>query len=251
MACPADSGRVDRVADSDCVVLGAIMRVACIIQARLGSARLPRKILADLHGKPLLAHVIERAQAIKGVTQVIVAVPMPDYAEISEAVGEGVAICAPNTDGADVLGRYLAVAESVHADVIMRVTGDCPLLDNHLAEQVLNLYQKLADPYIIAVNDTNLSGLPDGTDVEVFSMQALQAASACTRDPFCREHVTTWLREELPNYGILAPRGQAITGAKWSVDSLEDLARVRTIMSQLEAGQFGWRETAKAWRRMT
>ena len=226
-------------------------RTICVIQARLGSARLPRKILADLHGKPLLAHVIERAQAIIGVDKVVVAVTQEDWAEIVSAVGRSVTIQAVPCTEQDVLSRYLAVADAEQADVVVRVTGDCPLLDPTLGMLVVDLYKKLNNPYVIAVNDTNVSGYPDGTDVEVFSTKVLWVASVCTHDPFHREHVTTWLREEVPSYSILAPRGTNLTGAKWSVDSVEDLRVVRAIHSQLEPKQWGWRDTARAWRRMT
>jgi spore coat polysaccharide biosynthesis protein SpsF (cytidylyltransferase family) len=225
------------------------MRVIAIIQARLGSKRLPGKVLMEIEGRPLLAHVVERALAIQGVDRIVVNAPDRDVCELREATPAEAEVYGIKDQEQDVLGSYLEVARTEHADVIMRLTGDCPLLDPELCASVLELHRGLPSAY--AANDTLRSGYPDGTDCEVFSMQALNLAAYTASDPFEREHVCVWMRRHMPCYTIVAPWGTDLTGAKWSVDTTDDLRAVRAIYSQLEPGQYGWRATAKAWRSMT
>jgi spore coat polysaccharide biosynthesis protein SpsF len=226
------------------------MKTVAIIQARLGSSRLPGKVLMDIAGRPMIEHVIERAQTIFGIDQVVLNVPAQDAASFlpkTYCTVHGVP-CQEQ----DVLGSYLYVAEQEHADVIIRITGDCPLLDPGICGDVLDLYFCLDDVWSYCANDTLRSGFPDGTDVEIFSIDALRKANECAETAQEREHVTIWLRRELSNYGVLAPHGwQAdLRDTKWSVDTQEDLDRVRSIYQHLKPGQFSLTDTVTAWRIM-
>jgi spore coat polysaccharide biosynthesis protein SpsF (cytidylyltransferase family) len=197
-------------------------------------------------GKPMIQHVVERAQAITGVDQVVLNVPQKDVHAFGielNCVRYGI-----KDQEQDVLGSYLKVAEAEKADIVMRLTGDCPMLDPFLCEQVLRLHLSLNHLFNYAANDTARSGYADGLDCEVVSTGALKLAAESATDQFDREHVMPWIRRYMPNYGIMAPWGTDLTGAKWSVDEMKDLKTVRAIYSQLEPGQYGWRDTAKAWR---
>ena len=231
---------------------GEAMRVICVIQARLGSKRLPGKVLMDIQGRPMIQHVVERAQAIRGVDQVVLNVPMTDASQFPPMTQ--CTVLGIRDQEQDVLGSYLQIAEMERADIVMRLTGDTPLIDPELCTDVLNLFlalQKNFRTFCYVANDTARSGYPDGLDCEVVSTEALKLAAAQAIDPFEREHVMPWIRRHMPNYGILAPWGTDLAGAKWSVDTTDDLKTVRAIYSQLEPGQYGWRDTAKAWRSMT
>ena len=194
----------------------------CVIQARLGSSRFPRKALADLGGKPLIRHVVERASAIRGVGEVVLAVPEREVVALcycSHVVG-------PMVAEDDVLGRFAAVrAYYPEADTVMRLTGDCPLLDPRIAEQVLALYR--ATPGCEYAWNV-APGYIDGTDVEVFSAAALRWAHRCATDPYDREHVGPWIRRHC-KVATLLP--DAPSTLKTSVDTPDDLERVRTLMS--------------------
>ena len=100
------------------------MKVVAVVQARLDSHRLPRKVMADIRGKPLLAHVVERAQSIRGCDSVVGAIPQQDV-ELVAAFGE---LGVDTVQGAEnnVLSRFQLVADLFHPDVILRITGDCP-----------------------------------------------------------------------------------------------------------------------------
>ena len=196
-------------------------RVVCIVQARLGSNRLPGKCLKALHGEPLIAHVFQRAITIRGVDQVVLATSHQERdSPLSDYVYGTLGLDVFRGDETDVLRRYLYAGIHFQADVVMRITGDCPFLAPDVAEAVLHAYwgEPLGVEYV--TNDTTCSGYPDGVDVEVFSMGLLEMAAGRSYHPSDREHVTSWMRREVPNGMIKAEADWS----KWklSVDSPED-----------------------------
>lgn len=220
------------------------MRVVCIIQARLGSQRFPCKILADLCGKPMLMHVLERAEAIDGVDQVVLAVPQLDVPKLKHLW--------PYVSGGperDVLSRYAFTAKEYGADVIVRITGDCPLLAPDCASKAVAAftpemmagggYVALCQPY---------SNVPDGWDAEVFSIGWLNE-SYLKAGSHQREHVVTWMREHhvITRVPIYIP---GYKNVKWSVDAHEDLVRVRRVMEFLnDPLDYSGAATWEAWQR--
>jgi glutamate-1-semialdehyde 2,1-aminomutase len=202
------------------------MKTLCIIQARLGSTRLPNKALADIHGKPMLWHVVQRAGQIVGVTDWVVAVPSPADAEALASAAAPVSVWSRHDiPEDDVLKRFARVTDLVQPDVVMRLTGDCPMLSPRVAREVLDLYHSIRGCEY-ASNVT--PGYIDGEDVEVFSASALAWANRSASTPYDREHVTSWLRRNVKT-ATLWPRDVRY-GVKTSVDTLEDLERVRALM---------------------
>lgn len=215
------------------------MNVVAIVQARTTSTRLPMKILADLHGKPMISHVLERAAAIKGVDQVVLAVPERDVPVVNHLW--------PHVYGGsekDVLGRYAEAAKKYEADIIVRVTGDCPLLATSLVSAATYMfssseYLPLCQPYI---------SIADGWDAEIFTNEFLQEASV-NADKHEREHVTTYMRRDNERIKVLQLDGY-FTDLKCSVDTREDLRRVELIMNHLEdKNNFSHQATWNAWER--
>ncbi len=197
--------------------------VCVVIQARLGSERLPDKILADIAGKPMIQHVLERAREIRGVADVVMAVPNAATKQAIEALGLGVRVVQPSVPANDVLGRYAAVAcQFPSHDVFVRVTGDCPMLDPDLASDVLAEFFSGGHTYWSNLKD----GYVDGTDVEVFTRDRLLEADREAKTPEEREHVTLWMRG-----------GEIVTPdpVKLSVDTEEDLERVRAVLAKERA----------------
>lgn len=213
------------------------MKTVCIVQARTTSERLPMKILAWLHGRPMLAHVLERAAAIQGVDQVVLAVPERDVALVAHLW--------PHVYGGsekDVLGRYAHAAEKYEADVIVRVTGDCPLLATDMADAAVSAFDELNGCYLGICQP--YTPVADGWDVEVFSSWLLELANR-KAGKHQREHVTTWMRENKKAVGL---QWDNWTALKCSVDTMEDLQRVETIMNYLEdKSDFSHGATWRAW----
>jgi len=184
-------------------------------------------VLADLNGKPVLQHVYDRACFIPGVDSVSVAVPWADFGEIWRAAPSVPVMACRCADEADVLRRYQKLAK--RCDAVMRLTGDCPVLNPVVARRVLELFHMSCCDF--ASNDTRISGYPDGWDVEVFSRDALETADELATEQDDREHVTPWMRRNLRCVTLRAP--EPWTGPKkLSVDCEDDLRVVREWLSQ-------------------
>jgi spore coat polysaccharide biosynthesis protein SpsF len=210
-------------------------RVVCVIQARLGSSRYPRKVLEDINGKPMIAHVVERALAIDGVDEVVVACPSSDDEVVAlEGVCVGVRVIGAR-EADDVLGRFVVAAERAEADIIVRLTADCPLLAPDVATLVLSLYRGCGQcDYATNILSEHYI---DGLDVEVFSAQLLYSAERLTWGrAFDREHVTPWLRRHA--VALVAPSALDRQYPKLSVDTPEDLTRVRAVMAKVRGLTF-------------
>jgi spore coat polysaccharide biosynthesis protein SpsF (cytidylyltransferase family) len=198
--------------------------VLTIVQARLGSSRLPHKSLMDVGGRPLIAQVVARARQIRGVDDVVLAVPNGEVAKLL--------FCAHTTGPAvpedDVLARFAMVLERYQEhDPIMRLTGDCPLLDPRICERVLQLYQT-APKCHYAWNVA--PGYVDGEDCEVFSRAALLRAHREATDRTDREHVTPWIRRHYRIWTLEPDEDRS--WLKTSVDTLDDLEYVRGIYAR-------------------
>lgn len=168
------------------------MTVAAIIQARMTSKRFPGKVMADLLGKPVLWHVLERAKKIPGAPKVVCAFPEDaESAPIAELCRELRVLAYAGSED-DVLGRYYDAARHVGASWIIRITADCPLIDPVLCGAVLAIAKSEDVDY--ASNVFPERTYPRGLDCEVFTATCLEAAHLSTDDPYDREHVTRWMQ---------------------------------------------------------
>jgi len=208
------------------------MTVVAIIQARMGSTRLPGKVLAELGPKPVLQWVVEASRSIPGNGAVVVATStaQADDAIASWCGERGIPVFRGHED--DVLDRFAGAAREVGADVILRVTADCPLLDPDEAGKVLAAVVDGRADY--ACNNEPPS-YPDGLDCEAFTRQALEAASERARRPSEREHVTLFIRDPANRFRIerlRCPLGE-LGDERWTLDNPEDLAFLRAVVRSL------------------
>lgn len=226
------------------------MKVVAIVAARMGSTRLPGKHLMDLGGRPMLAHVLERARAIAGVDEVVLATTLqPEDDALNEGAKDWRVPCFRYSPSWDVLGRYAACAKLHKADVVMRLTADCPLLDPALASLALDFHLRTRTADLTSIR---AEFWLDGLDVEVMFMADLERARILATDPADREHVTPWLiRQGQLTVRPLDAECEALSRCpagwrKWSVDTPEDLERVRAIVAHLPAESWGWQDTVEA-----
>jgi spore coat polysaccharide biosynthesis protein SpsF (cytidylyltransferase family) len=199
----------------------------------MASTRLPGKVLERLRGDTVLAHVLRRCAAIDGVDMVCCAIP--DDADC-DAVAEEAERCGAlvfRGSERDVLDRYHRAAMACGADVVMRVTSDCPLIDPGVCASLLRLFKDEAVDY--ACNNAP-RGWPHGLDCEVFSAAALARAAAEASTPDEREHVTPWLRThpDIARVNLAGPGGD-LTTMRWTLDYPEDLAFLRALCARLPA----------------
>ncbi len=223
-------------------------KVVAIIQARMGSTRLPGKTMMDICGKPMLQRVIERVQRAKTVDEVVVAVPSPtadnhhcqDMCDV--VVGAGASWFVPDkANEDDVLARYAEAADYGKADVIIRITADCPLIDPDVIDEVVGVFLAQSPDYC---SNTRVRTYPRGLDVEVFTRAELERVAKETTKPYDREHVTPGIYNHPDTNAIQVTGGGTDGSVNWSVNTQEDLDRVRQIYGCLGDGDFSWRD---AW----
>ena len=214
--------------------------VAVILQARTGSSRLPGKVLADLAGKPLLLFLIERIKNCVIVDQIIIATTDSDSDNKLAWLGHKLDVQVVRGSERDVLSRYALAAQQTDAQTLVRVTGDCPLLDPTLLANAIEEFHKLSVDYL---SNANPPSYPDGLDIEVFTRAALLKAEANCVCDFQREHVTPWIRESGQCSIASISHNIDLSHLRWTVDEPEDLEVVRGIVHHFEGrSDFSWLE---------
>lgn len=202
-----------------------------IIQARLGSTRLPGKALADVAGKPMLERVVERAKNCPGVTQVVIATTTEKRDDPLVELAGKLGLPVYRGSETDVLDRFYQAAKQVNAREILRVTPDCPLLDPQVAGEVIELYRSGRYDY---VSNTLGRRYPDGLDTELFSFEALERAWKEGKLASEREHVTAYMIKHPDRFRLgLVEAPADYSEMKWSVDTEEDLVFVRSVYAKL------------------
>ena len=217
------------------------MNIVVIIQARMGSTRLPGKVLMDLAGKPMLERVIRRTKRAKMLSDVMVATTTNpqdrDIARVCYDLGVPF-ICGSEQD---VLDRYYQAASRSCADIIVRITSDCPLIDPGIIDAVVLEFSNL--PRVEYVANTLFRTFPRGLDVEVIKFGALVRARRLDHDPLSREHVTSYIRAHQENFSVYGHwHTENLSKFRWTVDTPEDLKLLRLIFSSFDDDKFTWLE---------
>jgi spore coat polysaccharide biosynthesis protein SpsF len=219
-------------------------RVVAIVQARMDSQRLPGKVLLDLAGKPVLAWVVSRARRAKGIDEVVVATStdLSDDAIASFCKDHSVR-CVRGSQH-DVLDRYILAARETNADVVVRLTGDCPLIDPGMLAENLQVFLRANPPLDFAAN--RLPGdrtIPIGLDAEFCTYAALERVWKEAKLPHQREHVMPFFYENPDKFRILHITHSPNYGdLRWTVDTPEDLELMREIVSSFDDDTFSWTE---------
>lgn len=215
--------------------------VWAVVQARTGSTRLPRKVLADIEGKAMLDRVVERVTSADTIDGVIVATThQPTDDAIIDLLTSHCHVQVVRGAESDVLDRYRDAQRACGADVIVRITSDCPLIDPGLIDDVVGALEEGID---YASNTLEPRTYPRGLDVEAMTSEALEEAWRRDDDPAWREHVTPYLYRNPGRFTLRrVSHGRDLSHHRWTVDTPEDLELVRRIYRHLDEGAFGWRE---------
>lgn len=217
------------------------MNTIAIIQARMGSTRLPGKMMIDLVGKPVVAHVIERVRQSKLLSDVVLATTTDPSDDILATWAEKNNISCFRGSVTDVLDRYYQAAREYRADCVVRVTGDCPLADTSVIDAVIEKYVNDGVDYTSNVHPPTF---PDGLDIEVFSFAALERAWQEAKLPSEREHVTPyiWKHPELfviTNHELrIEDDAFDLSSHRWTLDTPEDLEFLRRVMAVCDTTTF-------------
>lgn len=217
------------------------MKTVVIIQARMGSNRLPGKVLMDIAGRPMVAHVHDRVARAEKIDRVVVATTVEEIDTPLAGFCSSQGWCCFRGSHEDVLDRYYQAACKYQADVVVRVTADCPLIDPGVIDQVVGEFQSQQPTVDYASNTLEPRTFPRGLDVEVFKFASLERAWREATDSACREHVTPYFYRSPDVFQLLAVRAKTVESAqRWTVDTPEDLQLIRSLFEHLAAEMSGW-----------
>ena len=202
------------------------MNILAIVQARMGSSRLPGKVMAPINGVPMIELLLSRLSKSSLISTIVVATSS-DTANrpLVEHIRSLKFACEQGSE-ADVLSRYVAVASKYAADTIIRITGDCPLIDYRLVDQCIKTF---LDEKVDYLSNNYPPTFPDGLDVEIFTKEALFLADSKSDSPYEREHVTPYLRRPDLFRTSVFSNAEDFSSFRWTVDEAKDLGVVRSI----------------------
>jgi len=205
--------------------------ILAILQARTSSNRLPGKVLMPILGVPMILRQIERILDSEKIDKLVVATSTDksDDELVDILTKANILVYRGSLD--DVLDRFYKVACEYNADNIVRLTGDCPLADPDVIDNVIDIHlSKKADYTSNALNPT----YPDGLDIEIFNFNALKISWNEGELPSEREHVTSYIYNNSDNFVICnVTNNKDLSGLRWTVDEKEDFEFVEKIYSEL------------------
>ena len=206
-------------------------KVTAIIQARMASTRLPRKVMKEVLERPLLSYLIERVRCCKGIKNIILATTVNSEDDIIAMFGSNKGIDVFRGSENNVLERYYKAATRFGARHIMRITADCPLIDPELLDKLIEYY--FSQNYDYASNAVAPT-LPDGLDAEIFTFKALNYAFHYAVLPSELEHVTPYICNHPEIFKIGSWLYQEdLSQLRWTVDEPEDFEFVRQVIEML------------------
>ncbi|WP_117017289.1 cytidylyltransferase domain-containing protein [Aeribacillus pallidus] len=209
------------------------MKVAAIIQARMGSTRLPGKILKKVLDKTLLEYQIERVKRAKSIDEIIIATTTKESDDQIVQLCQQLSILYYRGSEEDVLSRYFEAATQYNADVIVRLTSDCPIIDPNVIDKVVTHYLENKDRYDY-VSNTLTRTYPRGLDTEVMSYEVLKRAHEEAKELMYREHVTAYIYHHPDQFRLCNVSNEKDESKhRCTVDTEEDFHLIKNILEML------------------
>lgn len=210
------------------------MKIVATIEARMTSSRLPGKVMMSVLGRPMLAHLTSRLKAVPSIDEIVLAttVNAADDVLVDFAEKDGIKVFRGSEE--DVMSRVIAAAESVDADVVVEITGDCPIIDPDLVEQTIRVFCR-NDRAVYCANSF-FSSYPGGMDTQVITLEALKKSFAMTDDSLDREHVSRHIVNNpqiFPHVYLIAPPSLHWPGLALTLDEPADYEIIRTLIENL------------------
>jgi glutamate-1-semialdehyde 2,1-aminomutase len=216
------------------------MRVVAIVQARMSSSRLPKKVMKTVVGKTVIQLLLERLSLSKRLDEIVVATSTESSDDALVEHLKKISVKYFRGSEADVLSRFMGAAETYSADVIVRITGDCPLVDSNLVDFCIDKFCASSCDYLSNIDPPSF---PDGLDVEVFSISALRSAFAEATTIFDREHVTPYLRTNArySRERVLSEVDYSLS--RWTLDEQTDFEVIENVFKHFSPRiDFNWLE---------
>ena len=207
------------------------MKILTILQARVSSSRLPGKVLKMVSGKPMLLQQIERIQRVPSIEQIIVATSTSQSDDNLVDVLREQNINVFRGSLNNVLDRFYKAASKYNAEHVIRLTGDCPLSDPDIIENVIQQHFELNVDY---TSNTLPASFPDGLDVEIFRFECLEKAWKEAILPSEKEHVTSYIRNNVEKFTHSNVKSsQDLSSMRWTVDEPEDFEFIEKVYQKL------------------
>lgn len=199
----------------------------------MSSSRLPGKVMMPALGRPMLAHLTSRLKAVPSIHEIVLAttVNAADDMLVDFAEKDGIKIFRGSEE--DVMSRVIGAAESANADVVVEITGDCPIIDPDLVEQTIRVFKRNKAVYCA---NSFISSYPDGMDTQVFTLEALQKSFSMTDDPLDREHVSRHIVNNPQIFShtyLIAPPSLHWPGLGLTLDEPADYELICTLIENL------------------
>ena len=209
------------------------MKIVATIEARMTSSRLPGKVMMSALGRPMLAHLTSRLKAAPSIDEIVLAttVNAADDVLVDFAEKDGIKVFRGSEE--DVMSRVIGAAESANADVVVEITGDCPIIDPDLVEQTIRVFQRNNAVYCA---NSFISSYPDGMDAVVIKLEALKRSFSMTDDPLDREHVSRHIVNNpqlFPHVYLIAPPSLHWPGLGLTLDEPADNELIPTLIENL------------------
>ena len=222
---------------NDSVMKDAKPHVVAIIQARLGSVRFPRKVLSEFRGNPILDVMLERVSQSKNIDAIVLAIPNTSENDELEKFALSRGLKVVRGSETDVLSRYAKAARKSRADIVVRLTGDCPLINWTVIDECVEKVIQQETPFC-----ANSSSFQDGLDVEAFNVELLFEADEKATDSFDREHVTPFIRKTIgANIHLIEPDYEPVD-VRITLDEPEDLTVICNVLESFPDYRFSARD---------
>jgi spore coat polysaccharide biosynthesis protein SpsF len=197
------------------------MNVVAIVQARMGSSRLPGKVLKPLYGTSVLGQVIDRLKAVDRINHIVIATTANSEDDVIVKEADRLGVSWSRGDQNDVLSRYYYAAVQYKADVVVRITSDCPLIDSEITNKVIESFFNM--PTVDYCSNTLDRTFPRGLDTEVFTMEALDRCHREGKLDYEREHVTPYIYQHPEQFNIRQYTYEKdYSSYRWTLDTHED-----------------------------
>lgn len=212
------------------------MKTGVVVQTRMGSTRLPGKVMLDICGKPVIEHVIDRLGQSKYLDEFIIATTVLPQDDVIAEKAENIGVKCFRGNEEDVLSRYYYAAKQHNLDIIVRVTSDCPLIDPFIIDNMLKFF--ISNDFDLVANvapNITQRTFPRGLDAEVFSFLSLERAFNNAAKQYQREHVTPYIYEEGSRI-YYYKNNIDYSKYRWTLDTEEDFELITAVYRHLYKG---------------
>lgn len=204
----------------------------------MGSTRLPGKVLLKINEKSVLEHVVFRLQRVKSINEIVIATTLSPLDDLIVLESDRLKVKWFRGDEIDVLSRYYYAAKESNAEIIVRITSDCPLIDSEITDDIVSFYIEKAREYDY-VSNTIVRTYPRGLDTEVFTFKSLEKAFLESEESRDREHVTPYIWDNSEIFRVAQYTNSVdFSKLRWTLDTQEDLVLIKQIYENFPVNSY-------------